>query len=76
MLKRITNNRIPKNLTLDKVYDEIRMRDEDGHPLAYINYGGYRLEFRRASLRKNCVEADVRVYAEKQKDNDGSGTSR
>jgi len=38
------------------------MRDEEGHPLSYIEHGGLRIEFRRASLRKNLVEADVRIY--------------
>ena len=60
-IKRIIDNQLPQNISLEKVYDEIRMRDEDGHPLTYIDYGKLRIEFRRASLRKNCVEADVRI---------------
>ena len=61
IFKRITDNHIiAKNIR--EFYDEIRMRDEDGHPLAYIDFGNFRLEFRRASLRRDCVESDVRIY--------------
>lgn len=59
--KRIKDNAISAN-TLKGVYNEIRMRDEDGQPLAYIDFGKFRIEFRRASLRRNCVEADVRIF--------------
>ena len=60
-LKRITNNHLSPNLNLEGVYDEIRMRDEDGHPLTYIEYGNLIIYFKRASLRRHCVEADVRI---------------
>jgi methionyl-tRNA formyltransferase len=63
VFKRIKTNEI-KAETLDQFYDEIRMRDEDGQPLAYIDYGKFRLEFRRASLRRNHVEVDVKVYVQ------------
>jgi methionyl-tRNA formyltransferase len=61
---RIKDNSIVAN-NLQEFYDEIRMRDEDGHPLAYLDIDKFRLEFRRASLRQNCVEADVRIYVKK-----------
>lgn len=61
-IKRIIDNKLPDGIdSLEKVYDEIRMRDEDGHPLTYIDYGKLRMEFRHASLRRNHVEADVRI---------------
>ena len=61
--KRIADNRLAGGIeSLEKVYDEIRMRDEDGHPLTYIEHGNFFIEFRRASLRRNCIEADVRIY--------------
>lgn len=59
---RIKDNLICAN-NLSELYDEIRMRDEEGHPLGYIEHKGFRLEFRRASLRRGHVEADVRIYA-------------
>jgi hypothetical protein len=58
---RIKDN-IIKATTLEELFNEIRMRDEEGHPLGYIEHGAFRLEFKRASLRQNCVEADVRIY--------------
>ena len=61
---RITDNSISAN-NLKELFDEIRMRDEDGHPLSYIETDKFRLEFRRASLRHNSVEADVRIYVKK-----------
>ena len=64
IFKRITDNSISAS-SLNQLFDEIRMRDEDGHPLAYIDYKNFRLEFRRASLRRNYVEADVRIYVKK-----------
>jgi hypothetical protein len=60
IFKRITDNSISAD-TLKELYNEIRMRDEDGQPLGYIDYGNFRLEFRRASLRRDCVEADVKI---------------
>lgn len=63
MRRRITNNQVPRNIdSLEQIYDEIRMRDEDDHPKTFIDYGNLRIEFNRASLRKNCVEADVKIY--------------
>ena len=62
--KRITDNSISEN-TLKGVFNEIRMRDEDAHPHAYIDYNNLRFEFRRASLRRDYVEADVRIYVRK-----------
>ena len=59
---RIKDNRI-LGTNLKELFDEIRMRDEDGHPLTYLETKHFRFEFRRASLRHNCVEADVRIYA-------------
>ena len=71
--KRISDNHI-KAENLQQFFDEIRMRDEDAHPHAYIDIDKFRLEFRRASLRRDHVEADVRIYVRKQADNDDTST--
>ena len=64
--KRITENNLAAGIdSLEKVYDEIRMRDAFHHPLAYIKYGKLRIEFKRASLREDYIEADVKIYVEK-----------
>ena len=59
--KRIADNKLVGG-TKESVYDQIRMRDAEDHPPTYIEYGNLRIEFRRASLRKNYVEADVKIY--------------
>ena len=59
--KRITDNRI-KAKNLEEFFDEIRMRDCEGHPSSYIEYEDFLIFFKRAALRKDCVEADVRVF--------------
>mgnify|MGYP001450347673 CR=1 FL=1 len=64
IFKRITDNSISAD-NLKGLFDEIRMRDEDAHPHAYIDYNNFRLEFRRASLRRDYLEADVRIYVRK-----------
>ena len=60
IFKRITDNSISAD-NLKGLFDEIRMRDEDAHPHAYIDYENFRIEFRRASLRRDYVEADVKI---------------
>ncbi len=52
---------VPARLTSKKLYDFIRMLDAEGYPRAFIDYDGYRLEFRNAYLNKNSVEADVSI---------------
>lgn len=64
--KRITDNHLAGD-TLERIYDEIRMRDAEDHPLAYIEHGNLRIEFRCAYLRENHVEVDARIYVRKQK---------
>lgn len=61
-LQRIMDNHLPQNLTLEKIYDEIRMRDAGEHPKAYIEYGDIIIEFSRASLKRDCIIADVRIF--------------
>jgi methionyl-tRNA formyltransferase len=47
--------------SLEKLYDQIRMLDADGYPKAFLETEHFRLEFSRASLKKDCLLADVRV---------------
>jgi methionyl-tRNA formyltransferase len=46
---------------LSKVFDWIRMLDADGYPPAFLETGHLRLEFSRASLRRDGVVASVRI---------------
>lgn len=46
---------------LDEAYDMIRMLDAEGYPAAFLEIGGFRYEFTRASRRHSQVIADVRI---------------
>lgn len=47
--------------TLEAVFDRVRMLDAAGYPAAFLDAGPFRLEFSRASLKPDCVLADVRI---------------
>lgn len=48
--------------TINEVYDYIRMLDAEGYPKAFIEFGDFRLEFSRASLKAdNSILADVKI---------------
>ena len=48
--------------SIKKIYDYIRMLDADGYPKAYIEFGDFRLEFSRASLKAdNSIISDVKI---------------
>lgn len=47
--------------SLAKAHDMIRMLDADGYPHAFVEVGGLRFEFTRASARPDHVLADVRI---------------
>lgn len=48
-------------LTLDGVYDRIRMVDAPGYPNAHLEHGGQRYTFRRAVSYGDRIEADVTI---------------
>ena len=45
--------------SLEKVCDYIRMLDAEGYPYAFFETKHLRMEFRRASLKQDCIHADV-----------------
>jgi methionyl-tRNA formyltransferase len=47
--------------TLEQIFDYIRMLDADGYSPAFIETEHFRLEFERASLKPDCVVADVKI---------------
>jgi methionyl-tRNA formyltransferase len=51
---------------LRELFDFIRMLDADGYPPAFIEVGGFRLEFTRASLKSDSLYADVRITQRKE----------
>lgn len=59
--RRAEDGEITADMTLEKIYDYIRMLDGEGYPHAYLNYGDYRLEFERAVLSASGDRIDAKV---------------
>ena len=64
----IFKRRIPKDsfigdlIKLEDIYDHIRMLDAEGYPKAFLEFGDFKIEFSRASLKAdNSIIADVRI---------------
>jgi methionyl-tRNA formyltransferase len=55
-------------LTLDAIYNHIRMLDATGYPSAFLESGPLRLEFKRAALRWGKIEADVTITVKDNSD--------
>jgi methionyl-tRNA formyltransferase len=55
-------------VSLDKLFDHIRMLDAEGYPRAFIQHGRFRLEISRPALRTNAIEATVRITDSFEKD--------
>ena len=57
-----SQSEIPKDITIEEIYDYIRMLDADTYPAAYINYGEFRLLCKKAKLDngKLTMEVDVK----------------
>ena len=57
-----SQSEIPKDITIEEIYDYIRMLDADTYPAAYIDFGGFRLLFKKAKLDngKLTMEVDVK----------------
>lgn len=58
--------------SLEEVYDHIRMLDAEGYPPAFLEAGPLRLEFKRASLRHDRIEADVVITIANNEGNDNA----
>jgi len=55
---------IKSDLSLEQIYDYIRMLDGEGYPRAFIRFGPYTLKFSRASLKEGKIIADVEITEE------------
>jgi len=51
--------------SLQKVFDYIRMLDAEGYPLAFLETDFLKLEFSRASIKKDHITADVKITVKK-----------
>lgn len=53
---------LPEKGPLSKLYDHIRMLDADSYPAAHLDFGSFRLTFRKAKLvEANRLEARVEI---------------
>lgn len=52
---------LPDSGNLRNLYDFIRMLDADGYPNAFVEHGGYRINFSNARLDSDCVIAEVEI---------------
>jgi methionyl-tRNA formyltransferase len=61
--KRNKNNIIPftNEINLSKIYDFIRMLDEENYPNPYLEIGNFKLEFNRAKFNGENILADVKI---------------
>jgi methionyl-tRNA formyltransferase len=50
---------LPQSGSLKSIYDHIRMLDAESYPKAFVEHGDLVLEINRATLRKDCIEANV-----------------
>lgn len=53
-------------MSLDKIYDYIRMLDAEGYPNAYIKFGRYKLTFNHANFDGEQIRAEVNIREEKE----------
>ena len=56
---------IPDGISMEKMYDFIRMLDAQGYPKAYFDRGGFRFEFSFADMEKGKIEAKVKITKSK-----------
>lgn len=61
---------LPNSGELKNAYDFIRMLDADGYPKAFIDYGNYRIHFRKAKLDSDSVIAEVEIKLQNKIDRD------
>jgi len=52
---------IPKDITIDKIYDHVRMLDADTYPSAYIDHGEFRLLCKNAKLNNGRLTIEVEM---------------
>jgi len=55
------DNQIPKGITLNQIYDRVRMLDHSSYPSTYIKYGDIKLEFSNAELNGSELVVKCRI---------------
>ncbi|MEN9358841.1 MAG: hypothetical protein RL095_376 [Verrucomicrobiota bacterium] len=58
--RRPEDSRLPESGTAEELHDRIRMMDAPSYPKAFLEFGGWRLEFSKACYDKGDLTATVR----------------
>ena len=59
-------SRLTQDMSMEKLYDYIRMLDAEGYPRAYMDFGDYRLEFEQAKLTQDGSRIEAKVFFKKR----------
>ena len=60
---------IPLTFTrLEEIFNHVRMLDAEGYPKAFIQHGNFTIEFSRATMRPDGIEANVYIKKTENKD--------
>ncbi len=60
--RRPEDSNIDELQNIEQIYDHIRMLDSDGYPSAFLEFGDFKLEFSKASMKSNNqLIANVRI---------------
>ena len=55
------DSEIPKSLSINQIYDYIRMLDAEGYPKAFLNVDDYRILFKNAKLENGKLTATATI---------------
>tara|TARA_Y100000589_G_C27165703_1_gene634668 strand:- start:1489 stop:2163 length:675 start_codon:yes stop_codon:yes gene_type:complete len=56
------DNELKGDLSLNDIYDRIRMVDSKDYPKAYIKLGSYKIEFSNANIKQNKIQASITIF--------------
>ena len=62
-------SRIEPSMSLEQVYDHIRMLDEEGYPNAYINVGALDVKFKNARFSNGEVVGSFKICERNENEN-------
>jgi len=73
--RKMNESEITSDMSLEKIYDHIRMLDAEGYPHSYISFGDYKLILTRPSFKNGKIVADIAIEEEKHEQGTGSSSS-
>ena len=62
------DNELTRSLSLEEIYDRIRMVDGEDYQSSYINFGEYKIEFTNAEIQNNEILAKIKLFNKTDKD--------